>query len=351
LKNFKAELKYNFSFNSEIIQDSKNNVCKFLFKHLSENFLQENLFSDGHLKKAINETANSLEAIFDSIFELKLSPHNPINKVIDINSVNTNNHEPAVNEYYNINDSKLYINKNLEEKNGTANKNNYEDINEISFNNILKDKININNIVNYKYISNQDKMSNSKTSNNPPTLTLNNFSLSNNNMNNNYNNSNQNAILEEYENLLNNLNENILGIQKDLNLLLLNVHQYTEKDLLQIDLNQKFSLKNHSTNNLHNMNNDTFINLNLENKNSENIFEDSLFLKHRNSKKRNFDDTNLIYKNNISCNQILTNNPNTNFIYTVENLFTNIFKIKAYLKLINISSFQKNKLGDNKEGN
>lgn len=332
-----------------------------MFKHLSENFPKESLFADKHLNKAINETTNSLEAILENIFEFKSSHNTPISKVIDINSVDINENlkaEPAKIKYDDINDSKFYLNKNQEIKNEAANKNNYEDINEISFNkNHLADKIKINNIYHYnhKNNSNSNKVSNDNTFMTPPTPTLNNLSLSNHNMNNNFHNLNHNAIFEEYENLLNNLNEKVLGIQKDLNSLLLTVHKYTEKDLFQIDSNQKFSLKNSSTNNLHynnnNFNNETFINLNLENKISENISEDSLFLTHKDSKKRNFDDTNIVHKNNISCNHILANYPNTNLVYILENIFTNIFKIKAYLKLVNKSSDPKNNVTDNKEGN
>jgi hypothetical protein len=332
-----------------VSQLSKSNLSKFLFKHLSERNSDENLYSEKHLKKAIDEISNNFELNLENIFEFKLNQNSPIAKVIDINStyINENLNADAVkSKYYDINDSKIYenyLNYNNEKKEKLGNIN-YENINEISFNNNntekCKNTFNLNN--------NNNKASNNNTFNTPPTPTLNNLSLSNHNPNNN--NFNQIAIFEEYENLLNNLNEKVIYIQKDLNSLLINMHKYTEKDLLQIDSNQKFSLKN-SSNNFYNSNNETFINLNLENKNSENIFDDSLFLTHKDCKKRNFDDTNILQKNNISCNHILANNPNTNFIYTVDNIFTNIFKIKAYLKLVNASSSDKNNLDANKEGN
>lgn len=283
---------------------------------------------------------------------MKSNKHSPIKKVIDINSsdLNENSTQNIIkSKYYDINDSKCYENylNKTKENNQKNHKNNYEDINEFSISNINNKEI-------YKNIQKQininNKVSNNNTFMTPPTPFLNNLSLSNHNINNhNFNNYNHIAINEEYENLLNNLNDKVLSIQKDLNSLLINVHKYSEKDLLQIDFNNKFSLKN-SSNNLNNFNNDTFINLNLENKNSENNFDDSLFLTHKDSKKRNFDDTNTIHKNNMSFNHILANNPNSCFIYTVENLFTNIFKIKAYLKLVNISSDPKSNAVENKEG-
>ena len=330
-------------------QFSKCNLSKFLFKHLSERNADENLYSEKQLKKAIDEIANNFELNLENIFEIKLNQNSPIAKVIDINStyINENlNADAAKSKYYDINDSKFNENclNYYKEKKEKLGNNNYENLNDISFNNNntekCKNTLNLNN--------NNNKVSNNNTFNTPPTPTLNNLSLSNHNPN--INNFNQNAIFEEYENLLNNLNEKVIYIQKDLNSLLINMHKYTEKDLLQIDSNQKFSLKN-SSNNFYNINNETFINLNLENKNSENIFDDSLFLTHKDSKKRNLDDTNILQRNNISCNHILANNPNTNFIYTVDNIFTNIFKIKAYLKLVNASSSDKNNLDANKEGN
>lgn len=303
--------------------------------------------------------------MIDNIFDLNKKNEVLFNKkIIDINSPDFNTIIPEKkNSYEDINDSKIYqnfeLNSNNKNKTNTQlnSKSNFENINEISFNNtnnladINKNSKNKNNIGvnNINQIPNKNSNNNSLFS--PQTPTLNNLSISNNNLNNtNFINCNQNTIFEEYENILNNFNEKILSIQKDLNSLLINVYKYTEKDLFQIDSNQKFCLKNPS-NNLFIANNDTFINLNLDHKNSDNNFDDSLFItNNKDFGKKNLDDTNLNHKNNISFNNILTCFPNSNLIFNIENTFTNIQKIKAYIKLISMSSNQKNNAEDNKEG-
>lgn len=280
----------------------------------------------------MDETTNNINKIFELIFKTK-DNENEINKVkeiIDINSPDVNYLESPNDKnkkYDDINDSKYYHISN-HKLNSENIKNNYENINDISFNKNMNK-------------NNNNNSNNHKTFLTPPTPTLNNLSISNNN---------QNAIFEEYENLLNNFNEKILNIQKDLNNILINSLKYTEKELFQIDSNQKFSIKN-STNNLLNINNSTFINLNLEYKNSDNILDDSLFLNNKETRKKNLDETNIIQKNNITCNYILANNPNSNLVYIIENIFSNIQKIKSYVKLVTLSLNKKNNDCENKDGN
>ncbi len=317
---------------------SNNNLCKFFFKALSEDYNFENFSVDETLFTSLKETSNSINKIINLI--LSKTDNNYTEKDTKKDIINFNNtdihylvklEKSNKEEQYNNNGYNCY-NINQVSQNSNNQKLLYEDINEVSFNGNMNK--NIKNTKQNIHLT-------------PLTPILHNLNISNNNCNNI--NLNQTIIFEEYENLLNNFNEKIIIIQKELNGLLTNYFKYTEKELFQIDSNQKCSMKN-STNTLLNINNSTLINLNLEFKNSENLFDDSVFINNKESKRRYLDETNIIQKNNISCNNILANYPNSNIVFIIENIFTNIQKIKSYLKLVNLSLNKKNNDCENKEG-
>lgn len=359
---------------------SKNSFCKFLFKILQEKMLIDTHNLDEELKVTIQETTKCFNNIANNIFHEKGLNHNkaaatgkdrPLSdnfmdfKIID--NKNFANINESLNPYVDINSSDNKMLNSFDEINefSILNKDERDHLNALPSNNrknfananyahksqqpIISDKIKLNPTLDTININDGILFQNIDRNNNN---NINNNHINNNSSGNNFHKEQQAKINQEYQNLLEHLEEKISNIQKELSKVLVKEFKYSEKDIIEIDLKNKINLNFYNNTSIQNTNNESLFTINGRNPEcSANNYIDNSYLDTTNTNNNNNMNNNFNYenknkkldmtlnyleKNNIMLENFLSSCDNPiNLVFKLENIINSVIKIQAYMAKIN----------------